>query len=530
MSLVPPTARVAVLGAGVLGLSYAYFLNKLHPGVAIDVYERQARPGGWIDSDVRLTASTTTALEKGPRTLRGVSDGSIMLVDMLQTLGLGAAVHGVLRTLVANRKYLLHDGRLVAVPHSAASAAEFLMGPVGAPVAAQAMWEPFRRSKPPRGDESVALFLDRRFGTPLDRQVVSAVFHGVYAGNTAELSAETVVPSLVAAEREHGSVVVAMLKKALARWRQPVDESLSESLMRYAALAGGVEQVEAVRSSLKRFPMVALAGGLDQLPQALAQALQLQPNVRIHYNLEVEAIVPAGRGGVRVVTTTATHPVSHVHSTVSPAVLSPLVPLLSPLLGQLQHASIWLMNVYIPGKNVLRHRGFGYLVPRGGHNPERLLGVIFDSEVERWMEPVDGRKQSAEKEPYTKLTVMMGGHYFKDGVPLDPVNLAAAKAALAAHLGIDLDAYTVVDASQASVRIEPRPDTAYVLYRLNRACLPQFNVGFGEWRRQVDAAVAAEFGSQVTLGGMAFGRGAGVPDCVAHACDSAHRWQPAGTA
>ena len=43
-----PGARVAVLGAGVSGLSAAYFLKRLAPKAAVTVFEASDRTGGWV--------------------------------------------------------------------------------------------------------------------------------------------------------------------------------------------------------------------------------------------------------------------------------------------------------------------------------------------------------------------------------------------------------------------------------------------------------------------------------------------------
>ena len=111
-------------------------------------------------------------------------------------------------------------------------------------------------------------------------------------------------------------------------------------------------------------------------------------------------------------------------------------------------------------------RGFGYLIPQSvpfEQNVERALGVVFGP-------------YARDTAPGTKLTVMLGGHWW-DGwhaLPTDDEAVAMAKAVLARHLRIPVDgfAYTaVVDA--------PR-------------CIPQYTLGHADRVADLHAALRRE--------------------------------------
>jgi oxygen-dependent protoporphyrinogen oxidase len=73
--------------------------------------------------------------------------------------------------------------------------------------------EPFLRS----GDaasESVAAFVERRLGREAVDALVGPFLVGVYAGDERQLGAEAVFPTLVSAEREHGSIALGLLRRA----------------------------------------------------------------------------------------------------------------------------------------------------------------------------------------------------------------------------------------------------------------------------------------------------------------------------
>lgn len=66
--------RVAVIGAGLTGLTTAYYLaRKLPPESSIVIFEASERVGGWLRSEkhsVRLNdVSANVLLERGPRML-----------------------------------------------------------------------------------------------------------------------------------------------------------------------------------------------------------------------------------------------------------------------------------------------------------------------------------------------------------------------------------------------------------------------------------------------------------------------------
>ena len=73
-------------------------------------------------------------------------------------------------------------------------------------------------------DESVGSFLTRRFGSALADNVVSAIFHGIYAGDIYKLSARAIVPSLWATEIRNQSIIKGLLEQAFGRM-QPIAKS-----------------------------------------------------------------------------------------------------------------------------------------------------------------------------------------------------------------------------------------------------------------------------------------------------------------
>lgn len=61
---------IAVLGGGITGLSAAFHLARRSPSTQILLLEKEARYGGWINTENAEVNGQRVVLESGPRTLR----------------------------------------------------------------------------------------------------------------------------------------------------------------------------------------------------------------------------------------------------------------------------------------------------------------------------------------------------------------------------------------------------------------------------------------------------------------------------
>jgi oxygen-dependent protoporphyrinogen oxidase len=202
------TADVAavVVGAGVAGLAAALELQRgTNEVVLVDASDR---PGGVMRTD----HVAGYVVERGPNTFR-VSPELRGLTRDLRLEG------ELLKARPASRlRCVLRGGELVPVPLSpfAFARTSLLSGRAKLRVLA----EPFV----PRGDaagESVAEFVRRRLGPEVVANLVGPFLTGVYAGDEEELGAEAVLGSLVDFERQHRSLALGGLRRALTRRREP---------------------------------------------------------------------------------------------------------------------------------------------------------------------------------------------------------------------------------------------------------------------------------------------------------------------
>ena len=134
-------------------------------------------------------------------------------------------------------------------------------------------------------DESIGSFLTRRFGPNLTDNVVSAVFHGIYAGDIYKLSARSIVPSLWATEWRSDSIMKGLLEQTFKGTR-PIaasDLDMIKTLQSQPTMSDKLETVK--KSSVFTFK-----GGIGELSDRLESKLDESDNVLILENTDVRRI------------------------------------------------------------------------------------------------------------------------------------------------------------------------------------------------------------------------------------------------
>ena len=185
---------VAIIGAGITGLTAAFYLKR--KGVPVTVYEAGARAGGVIQS----SRQNGFLAESGPNT---ILETSPKISELIRDLNLES--RRIYPSPDAKNRYVVRDKKPVAMP---SSQAEFLTTKLFSARAKFALArEPF---VPPRRDgveESVAEFVLRRLNQEFLDRAIDPLVAGIYAGNPHKLSVQHVFPKLLEAEQKHGSLL-----------------------------------------------------------------------------------------------------------------------------------------------------------------------------------------------------------------------------------------------------------------------------------------------------------------------------------
>jgi oxygen-dependent protoporphyrinogen oxidase len=263
---------VAVIGAGISGLSCAYRLKQR--GVRPLVLEASERAGGAI----RTVRREGYIFELGPQAPRfGES-----VWQIVRELGLE-------REFVAGdpkvARYIVRNGKLERAPFS--PGAMLSTGLVGWRSKLRVLSEPFRSARPPVLDESVAVFIRRKFGDEVLDYLVDPIVSTIFLGDAEKMGMAGAFPALVRWEHESGSLARGALRERRKK-RQQIDGGRAHS-------TGSGETLKVTDSlpSLGSF-----RGGMATLTDAMAASMHDE----IRYGAEVVSVecVDGGEGGWRI--------------------------------------------------------------------------------------------------------------------------------------------------------------------------------------------------------------------------------------
>lgn len=339
-------ARVVIVGAGITGLACAQRL--LARGVEPLVLEASGRVGGKITT----VREDGYEFEAGPNTLMAGSQG---VYDLIAEAGREGEV--VEPSPAAKKRYVLHHGKLRAVPMSPISAfTSPLLGPLGV----LGVLGDLVKRRPPGtpDDETVASFVRRRFGRRVLENLVSPFLSGVYAGDPGRLEAASSLRKLFEAEQHSGGSVIRGL----------------------IGLRRGAPKSDRPRPKTKS---ITFRGGLQALPERVAENLGAE-------RVRVETAVASIRvdGDECVVRTGDGEEIAcdRVVLACEPPAAAPLV---RPLHGGEAVATdleaIEISCVSVVGLAFRRQDvahpldGFGYLAGPGATGP--VLGCLFRSSI-----------------------------------------------------------------------------------------------------------------------------------------------------
>ncbi|KAJ1923797.1 oxygen-dependent protoporphyrinogen oxidase [Tieghemiomyces parasiticus] len=454
--------HIVVLGGGLSGLSAAHYLaRRLLPAtlkdsspkkaarraapVKITVLEAQDRWGGWLDTQFAPISPDDprhVLFETGPRTFRPGGEESVAMRQLIEELDLYNDTSIADRSSASARnRFIYHGGKLNPLPTSVFSLPfelqklPILKGLI--PAILQESGKPSwatanddTSTQPPHDDESIDSFVSRRLYPEIANDVVSAVIHGIYAGDTRQLSVDATLRTMKDLERRNGSVTRGVFMEVLQdllggqrakRLRANADISWSGALLtdeavelfRHNPAAFWKKRVEALTSryekehdytqthcaqpafwdKLRNGSIYSFDRGCSTLVSALVHDLAAYPPsaVQLHLDAPVRRLQPLGKtdrrgngvgnddAGIELELAGPNPRViraDHVISAVPGQQLDRMLAQPLPTLSHNPSVNVAVVNLaYIGQRRPVD--GFGYLVPRSV--PSDVLGTVFDS-------------------------------------------------------------------------------------------------------------------------------------------------------
>lgn len=377
--------RVIILGAGISGLTTAWYLNKTGLPLEITILEKSSRAGGWLHTD----HTTGFHFEKGPRTFK--VDRCPFLMRLIAELGLKEEV--IWSGARPHHRYLWHDAELHRFPTNPIS---FLFSPITKGFI-RALFSEFRRPVK-MGDETVWEFVLRRFNYDVARLFFDPMVVGIFGGDIRKISVRACFPKLKAWEEKYGSMTKGFYER--------IKEKRKESKF--------CQDVEGIPMSA----IFSFRQGMEQLPQAILR--QIPAAVRYGQNVcdfsfeANQVVVQTDREQFRGDFLFSALP---ARSTAS--LFEKQVPEIAKELSKIPSEGVIVVNFGYDAQ-VLPVQGFGYLTPTYAH--EDILGVVFDSSV------FPEHNQRAQE---TRLTIKLAENGRSEEESID-----AALNGIRRHLGI----------------------------------------------------------------------------------------------
>ncbi len=185
---------VAIIGAGIAGLTAAFYLRR--KGLPVTVYESTGRVGGAIQS-IRKDGFLA---EFGPNT---ILETSPKVTQLVKDAGLAGRRQNPDPS--AEARYVVRYQRPIAMPSSPLGFFTTSLFSMSAKLAV--LREPFVPRRTDGVEESVAQFVVRRLGQEFLDHAIDALVAGVYAGDPHKLSVLQAFPKLGQLEERYGSLI-----------------------------------------------------------------------------------------------------------------------------------------------------------------------------------------------------------------------------------------------------------------------------------------------------------------------------------
>jgi len=373
--------KIAIVGAGISGLSTAFYLRQARPDWQLSIFDAGVQPGGTMQTvDVegfRFEAGGNGFLTNKPDSLRLVEESGAkpLLLPSSDLARRRFIFNGALHPLPESPPAFLRS-KLLTLPQKLRVAGEFFV--------------PARREQ---GEETLQQFGYRRVGKGLTDVFLDAMTAGIYGTTPAKVSVNAAFPLVVNLERDYGGLFRGMIAR---RKKQ--------------AGPGGV--------------LMSFKGGVGALIGHLRQAIDAEWHLG-------QAVGTVARDGARwrvespAVSDRFDQVIVGSQACASAPMFRQSDPELAGLLRRVEYTPIAVVGF---GFRSLRHPldGFGLLTTSAARQP--VLGVLWDSSIFPDRAP-EGCKS---------VRIMIGGQRNPELVEQDDAGLVrTALAGLKATMGVD---------------------------------------------------------------------------------------------
>lgn len=355
--------KIVVIGAGISGLTTAYWLNK--EGFEVTILEAADKPGGTV-----LTESSNGYLmDFGPNSGLETTPLIRQIAEELEILD-----QMVYANKVGDKRYILRDNKLHALPTS--GPAFFKTDLFSAKAKLRLLAEPFIGKSEDGYYQSIAEFVRRRLGQEFLDYAINPFVAGVFAGDPKNLSVKSAFPKLYRLEEVYGGLIKGMIK-------------------------GAKERKRSKEKSKQNAKMFSFKDGMQTFPKTIAEFFASD----IKYNTEVSKVQKNDNNYVvhfsqneKEITIESDMVLSTIPAFKADQVFYNIDPKLTETLQKIYYPPVKVMYLGYKKENIGHPLdGFGFLIPE--KERKKFLGAIWSSNL----------FENRAVENYASFTLFVGG-------------------------------------------------------------------------------------------------------------------------
>lgn len=319
---------IAILGAGISGLTLAYELEK--KGVEYSLLEKSDRPGGALYS----IEHEGVVMERGANSLFF----SEPVRNLVASLELENEV--LFAEEVSSKRFVLKNNQVKPLPTKPQELliSNYFNLRTKFAIAKEMVMKPEEVT-----EESVAGFFRRHFNQEVVDYAVQPFISGIYAGDAEKIKVELAFPKLAELAQQYGSVLKGFAK-----------------------------------DKPERRKVISFKKGNQQLANTLAEKLNY-----LHYNTPVSGIRREG-GIYNIIAGDRILEADTIVSTLPAHAIAPLIEDFAPeaalAFSKIEYVPIWMVHLVLDSKKVeAKFNGFGCLYPKVEN--KSTLGMIWNSSI-----------------------------------------------------------------------------------------------------------------------------------------------------
>ncbi len=334
---------VLVLGAGISGLTTAYWLKK--EGFNVKILESKFQPGGAMETSYEdgflIDYGPNSGLETTP-----------LISQIAEEIGIKDQM--IYANEAANTRYILKNNQLMPLPTSPGAFFKTKLFSTNAKL--RLMAEPFIGKSEDGYYQSMSEFVVRRLGQEFLDYAIDPFVSGVFAGDPSKLSVKSAFPKLYRLEEIYGGLIKGTIKGARERKKNKEKSKQAAKMFSF-------------KNGMQTFPN-AIADKIGNIEYGcrLTSIQKLKNSYQINYEQNGESkYIETGI----------------LLSTIPAYVLSSIIAFdekLKSHLEQIYYPPVMVLYLGFDKKNIKRNLdGFGYLIP--SKEKKSFLGAIWSSTI-----------------------------------------------------------------------------------------------------------------------------------------------------